>query len=132
MLHMKYVETLTLRNTTRQRIPPLPFQAIKDAALGKNYSLSLVFCGDKLSRRLNRTTRGKDKPTNILSFPLDKQEGEIFIDLQLCKRQAPSFERNFENFIGFLFIHGLIHLKGMDHGSRMESEEVRLRKQFKI
>lgn len=125
-------ETLSIRNTTRQRIPSLPFQAMKDAALGKNYSLSLVFCGDRLSRRLNRASRSKDKPTNILSFPLDKHEGEIFIDLRLCRKQAPGFERKFENFIGFLFIHGLIHLKGLDHGSRMEHEEVQIRRRFKI
>src|SRR4051812_17392376 len=103
-------ESLTIRNTTKQAVPKLPFQAMKDAALGERYSLSLVFCGDKLSRRLNRTTRGKDKPTNILSFPLEKNEGEIFIDLNVARREAKSFERSFSNFVGFLFIHGLIHL----------------------
>jgi probable rRNA maturation factor len=124
--------TYTLKNTTKQRIPKLQFEAMKDAALGKSYSLSLVLCGDKLSRRLNRETRGKDKPTNILSFPLDKKEGEVFIDLNVARREAKNFDRSYENFVAFLFIHGLIHLKGFDHGSRMESEEVKLRKQFKI
>jgi probable rRNA maturation factor len=125
-------ESFSLRNTTKQRIPRLPFEDMKNAALGKSYSLSLVFCGDKLSRKLNRTHRDKDKPTNILSFPLDTENGEIFIDLRLARKQSPDFERNFENFIGFLFIHGLIHLKGYEHGSRMESEEVKMRARFKI
>ena len=105
---------------------------MKDAVLGKNYELSLVFIGDKLSRRLNRERREKDKPTNILSFSLDKTAGEIFINLRLSRKQAQDFEREYENFIAFLFIHGLFHLKGFDHGSRMESKEKEIRKLFGI
>ena len=123
---------LDIRNTTKSRIPSLPFEQMKDATLGTRYELSLVFCGDKLSRRLNRTHRSKDKPTNILSFPVDKNSGEIFIDLRVVRREHKKFERNFENFLAFLFIHGLVHLKGMDHGSRMEREESKIRRSFNI
>ncbi|KND48833.1 MAG: putative rRNA maturation factor YbeY [Parcubacteria bacterium C7867-005] len=105
---------------------------MKDAVLGKKYELSLVFIGDKKSQNLNRTYRDKNKPTNILSFSLSKSSGEIFINLRLSKKQAKNFDRKFDNFIGFLFIHGLFHLKGFDHGDTMEKRESFLRKKFGI
>lgn len=125
-------EKLNIRNTTKQRTPTLPFEAMKNAALGKDYELSLVFCGDKLSRRLNRKLRVKDKPTNVLSYEIDPKLGEIVICLPRCRREHAKFGRTFGNFVGFLFIHGLFHLKGLDHGSRMEHEESKLCKRFGI
>ena len=71
-------------------------------------------------------------PTNILAFPLGKEEGEIFIDLKKSRADAPLFERVYSNFVGFLFIHALLHLKGFEHGSKMERKEVSLRNRFKI
>jgi probable rRNA maturation factor len=110
----------------------IPFEKIADASLGKGYELSLVFCDSKFSKNLNKIYRGKDKPTNILSFPLSKTSGEIFIDLELCKKEAKKFGQTYTNFVGFLFIHGLLHLKGMRHGDTMERAETRLRKLFNI
>ncbi len=123
---------LTISKTIKGKLPSLPFDLMKEAVLGKDYDLSLVFVADKLSRRLNRERREKDKPTNILSFSLDDSNGEIFINLKLATKQAPEFERDPKNFIAFLFIHGLFHLKGFDHGSRMESKEKEIRKMFGI
>lgn len=108
------------------------FANIKEKALGKDYSLSLVFIGERRSRKINRTYREKDKSTNILSFTLDKKSGEIFITPALVKRQTKKFDRNFKNLMTFLFIHGLMHLKGYDHGSTMERAEQKLRKQFGV
>ena len=105
---------------------------MKNAVLGKNYELSLVCIGNKASQRLNKAYRGKDMPTNILAFPLGKEEGEIFIDLKKSRADAPLFERAYSNFVGFLFIHALLHLKGFEHGSKMEGKEVSLRNRFKI
>jgi ssRNA-specific RNase YbeY (16S rRNA maturation enzyme) len=50
----------------------------------------------------------------------------------MTKLEAKKFDREYENFLGFLFIHGLVHLKGYDHGSTMESIEIQFRKQFGI
>ena len=105
---------------------------MKEVALGKNYSLSVVFLNARLSRKLNRQYRGKNKPTDILSFPLGKKSGEIFICPSESKTEAKKFERTFKNFLGFLFIHGLVHLKGFDHGSRMERLERKYRAKFRI
>lgn len=105
---------------------------MKDAVLGKNYSLSVVIADTKLIQKLNNIHRGKNKPTDILSFPLDKKEGEMFLNLAKCKIKAKEFDRTFENYLAFVFIHGLVHLKGFDHGSKMESIEKKFRKKFEI
>ncbi len=123
---------LEILNKTKGKLPSLPFSDIKDAVLGKHYNLSLVFVGDTTSRKLNRAYRNKDKPTNVLSFALSKDEGEMFINLKKARSELALFDEKFPNFIGFLFIHGLLHLKGLDHGSTMEREELKFRKKFQI
>ena len=122
----------TITNKTKNTLPSVSFALMKDVVLGKKYSLSLVFVGNKKSQELNNSYRGKNKPTNILSFPLDKTTGEIFINLSLAKKESPRFDRKPTNFVAFLFIHGLMHLKGMTHSSTMEKAEAKLRKKFKI
>ncbi len=126
------METFTITNKTKSALPNVPFAKIKDAALGKDYSLSLVFIGERRSKQLNGSYRSKNKSTNVLSFTLDKKSGEIFITPALVKRQTGKFGRNFQNLTAFLFIHGLMHLKGYDHGSTMERAEAKLRKQFRV
>lgn len=124
------MDSFSFVNTTKGKPPRLPFFAIKNAVLGKTYDLSLAFIGSTRSRRLNKTYRNKDKPANVLSFPLEKNAGEIFIDLSVAKKQARSFDKTYTQFVGLLFIHGLFHLKGFQHGSRMEREEENIRKRF--
>lgn len=91
---------------------------IKNHILGEKYELSLVFAKNELMKKLNTIYRGKNKPTNVLSFPLTKNEGEIFIN-QKNKKETP-----------LLFIHALLHLKKYKHGEKMEKEEEKLLKKF--
>jgi probable rRNA maturation factor len=123
---------ITISKTIKAGLPRLPFAEMADKVLPKDYELSLVFCADTLSRKLNNEHRGKDTPTNILSFTLDKKTGEIFINLELARRQAKKFDRKPDNFVAFLFIHGLFHLIGLDHGATMERAEEKVRKAFRI
>ncbi len=125
-------ENFSITNKTRMKIPVVPFTKIKNEALGEKYDLSLVFIGEDRSRYLNRTYRGKNKPTNVLSFEIEKNQGEVFITPKLVRKETKLFDRKFDNLVAFLFIHGLMHLKGMEHGSTMEKAEVKLRKKFKI
>ncbi|MBI2673739.1 MAG: rRNA maturation RNase YbeY [Candidatus Zambryskibacteria bacterium] len=106
----------SIKNTTRKKIPGVPFKKIKEQVLGKKYELSLVFCDNALSRKLNSTYRQKDRATNVLSFEISSNSGEIFINLSQTK--IFSAEK--------LFIHGLLHLKGMEHGDTMEQTEKKL------
>lgn len=121
-------DNLSINKTTRGRIPNLPFEYLKNKVLGKNYNLSLVFIGDKLSRKYNKEYLNKDKSTNILSFPYSSSSGEIFLNLAQTKREHSSFGFNIKKFQAFLFIHGLLHLKGLTHGSRMEKAETKILK----
>jgi probable rRNA maturation factor len=123
-------DKFSIRTLSKGKLPRLPFLEIKNAILGKDYDLSVVFIGDKRSATLNKTHRGKDKPANVLSFPLEKNSGEIFLNPRRAQKEASQFGESYKNFLGFLFIHGLLHLKGFDHSSKMESEEKRFRKKF--
>jgi probable rRNA maturation factor len=123
---------ITKKVKTSPAIAGLPFDDMKNAVLGKRYELSLVLTGNGLSKKLNSIYRGKNRPTNVLSFPLSKKVGEIFIDLHLAKRESALHNQRVENYVGKLFIHGLLHLKGMAHGGRMEHEEEKLVKRFNI
>lgn len=129
---MQTQSNFQISNTTKGSLPRLPFASLKDAVLGKKYELSLVIAGDALSRRLNLQFRDKDKPANVLSFPFTKNEGEIFLNLKRAKIEASDFEETYTNFVAHLFIHGLFHLKGYAHGSRMESEERKVLKRFNL
>lgn len=115
---------------TKGKLPRLPFLQMKDAILGKRYDLSIVFATPKISQDLNRTHRGKDYPTNILSFPLSDTSGELVISLATVRRDAPNFDKPYGKFLCFLMIHGMLHLKGYDHGSTMERQEALLSKKF--
>jgi probable rRNA maturation factor len=124
--------SLTITNTTKGKLPRLPFAKMAAAVLGPEYEASLVIVSPQKSRELNRIYRAKDSSTNILSFPIDKNEGDIFIDLKKARSECALFERSYTNFVGFLFIHGLFHLKGFDHSSKMEVQEQKVRKLFSI
>ena len=123
---------LSISNTTKAKLPRLAFSSIKNAALGSAYDLSLVFVSSARMKQLNHIHRDIRKPTDILSFPLSDSDGEMYICLSETKKEAKKFNRTYENFLGFLFIHGCVHLKGFDHSSTMERIEAQLRRQFKI
>ncbi len=127
-------DSFSITNTLKIT-PPIRgviFNSMKDAALGKKYCLSVVIVGNAKSRNLNRSYRGIDRATDILSFSVSKNEGEIFLNPYAAKKKSKEFGRGEENFLQFLFIHGLCHLKGMTHGRIMEKEEEKLRKKFKV
>ncbi len=129
---MEETYNFSLINNTKGKLPRLPFAHMKNTVLGKEYDLSLVFVDDEESRRISIETKRKNYIPNVLSFPLDDISGEIFINPFEAGRQAKSFGRTPENMIGFLYIHGLAHLKGMDHGVTMERTEAKFRKRFGI
>lgn len=111
-------------------LPSLPFLDIKETILGKKYTLTLIFCTPKESQERNKVYRDKDYPTNILSFPLTENEGEIYISLITARRDAKKFEMSYIEFLHLLVIHGCLHLKGHDHSSTMEALEEKYSKQF--
>lgn len=121
-----------ITNTTKSKLPNFDFEKMKDAVLGKKYELSVIIIGKKEIQKLNKEYRDINKPTDILSFPLSDDFGEIYINPEMTKIEAKKFDRDYNNFFAFLFIHGLVHLKGFDHGSTMENIEAQFRKKFHI
>lgn len=119
-----------MHNTTYGQPPRLPYLAIKEAVLGKDYDLSLVFVGDKRSQTLNQAYKQKNKPASVLSFPLEKRAGEIYLNLPLAKRRQARYQHSYKKAVGHLFIHALFHLKGYDHSSTMEKREIELCQRF--
>jgi ssRNA-specific RNase YbeY (16S rRNA maturation enzyme) len=89
------------------------WERIKNQVLGKKFDLSVVFASNAMMKKLNETYRKKKGATNVLSFPLSKTMGEIFINK---KANRPDY----------LFIHSLLHLKGLEHGRRMDDEEKKI------
>ena len=125
-------QKFSIINETKGKLPSLPFEQIKNKILGKKYELTLIFVSEKKIHSLNKLYRKVDSPTDILSFSNEKNSGEIFICQKVSKEKAPDFEREYNNFIVFLFIHSCVHLLGYDHGNKMEALEVKYRKFFKI
>ncbi len=125
------MENFSLAHTTRSA-PPLNIQygEIKNLILKKNYKLSLVFVGTKKAKNLNTQYRNKTYIPDILSFPLDRNTGEIYICLPVVKKKAHSQKMSLKSYVLFLYIHGLLHLKGFSHGVKMDTIENRLMKQF--
>lgn len=99
------------------------FSVIKNDILGKKYSLSIAYVSAKKSKEINKIYRKKDKSTNVLSFALKKNEGELVLCKEVIKKEAKKEKRDFDRYLQFLVIHGMLHLKGMRHGKKMEKAE---------
>jgi probable rRNA maturation factor len=100
--------------------------AAEEIELSDKAELSLVLAGDDFIRKLNLEFRGIDSPTDVLSFPQedDLLLGDIVISLETAERKAAEAEISLKEETAFLFIHGLLHLKGYDHNSEEEEEKM--------
>jgi rRNA maturation RNase YbeY len=106
------------------------------AALRVGGEVALVLSGDRLVHRLNRQYRGKDRPTDVLSFPGDGAEGtlgDIVISLDTAARNARGLGRTLLQELDVLALHGFLHVLGYDHEAddgTMNRLETRLRKRL--
>ncbi len=105
---------------------------------GSSLSLSLV--NDRAIQELNRVHRGKDLPTDVLSFPLaqsadpsriERMLGDVVISIETARRQAADYDAPLRDEVHRLLIHGILHVLGHDHEegtqrAEMEREEKRL------
>ncbi len=93
--------------------------------------VSLVFTDDAHIRELNAGWRGKDKPTNVLSFPAARMKtpaggprllGDVVLAFETCQREAAEEAKPIENHVTHLVVHGVLHLLGYDHEDDDEAE----------
>lgn len=91
----------------------------------KNQEISLAFVSDAEIKKLNKTYRGLNQATDILSFSGDGDYlGEIIIDYDQIKRQAGDFNNSAEKELIFILTHGLLHLIGYD--DKTENERLKM------
>jgi probable rRNA maturation factor len=85
--------------------------------LARGTSFGCLITGDPELRRLNRQFRGKNQPTDVLSFPSGTPDalGEIAISADRAWAQARAYGHSLGDELGILMLHGLLHLKGYDH-----------------
>ena len=92
--------------------------------------VSLLLTDDAGMRELNRTWRGLDKPTNVLSFPGSgpsspegvRHLGDIALAFETVAREAAEEHKSLEDHIAHLIVHGTLHLLGHDHEADAEAE----------
>lgn len=107
------------------------------AALDRDATVTLRFVGASEGRRLNANYRGRDYPTNVLTFVYDaaiasgRLAGDIVLCVPVLRREARAQQRSLRAHCAHLVIHGMLHLQGYDHersadALRMEARETEL------
>ena len=101
------------------------------AILTKDVELTIRLVDIKESQELNRQFSGKDKPTNVLSFPFEVPEGielnllgDIVICIEVVAQEALVQNKNLHSHWAHMVIHGCLHLLGYDHISDMDAVEM--------
>lgn len=124
---------------------PLIMQAftevLKRESLSTEVEVGLTFVDDEYIRELNRDYRGKDTPTDVLSFPQDDDDGfvsvpgmprllgDIIISMPRAVEQAETYGHSVEREVVYLAVHGMLHLLGYDHEDEEGRSEMRRREE---
>ncbi len=108
-------------------------------AVGLAGAVDVLLADDRTLRRLNRDFRGKDKATDVLSFPAAEfagdYVGDLAISLDMAARQAREQGHSLRDEVRVLLLHGLLHLSGMDHETdrgEMAAKEAELREKLRL
>ena len=113
-------------------------------AVGLTGEVEVLLTSDAELKRLNKAFRGKNKATDVLSFPTppafgnqhtDEHAGDLAISLETAARQAAEHGHTLPDELKILLLHGLLHLDGEDHetdSGEMAARELALRKQLKL
>ena len=118
-----------ITNLTRRPSPRFAYAKVAEEVL-PGWNISLVFVGPTKARELNERLRAKSYIPNVLSYEVGEKSGEILICLAEAEKQAPAHSMPSREFVLYLFIHGLLHLKGWAHGATMEKCERTLMARF--
>jgi probable rRNA maturation factor len=123
-------------------------RALQLERLMEQAELSIILTTDEEVRRLNREYRGIDAPTDVLSFPMGAETteggqdaflapegvrmlGDVVISYPQAVRQAVEYGHSLQREVGFLTVHGILHLLGLDHETP-EEERVMFAKQEEV
>ena len=107
----------------------------------KNANMSVILIDDNKMKELNKTYRGVDRTTDVLSFALEdnnkidmpiRELGEVYVSIPKMKEQAKEFNHSEKRELSFLVCHGLLHLLGYDHTKSEEEEKLQFGLQEEI
>jgi probable rRNA maturation factor len=112
-----------------------------DGASGEHLIVDVTLADDAEQRRLNRTYRGQDMPTNVLAFPQGMPDssrsdapvllGDVVLAFETVRREAAEQHKPLANHLRHLVVHGVLHLLGFDHEeakqtAEMEANEIKI------
>jgi probable rRNA maturation factor len=133
-------ETETLKQDQLEMLEKLLSYAAKEEGVEAGSEVSIMFVNNERITEINRDYRGKDQPTDVISFALDDEEegddpivfdeqiphllGEIVISVPKIEEQAADYGHSFERELGFLCVHGFLHLLGYDHMTDEDEKEM--------
>ena len=100
----------------------------------ENVVFNVIFVDNQTIRQINKEYRGIDKETDVISFALEDQKddfqleervlGDIFICIPRMQEQAVSYDHSEKRELAFLVVHGLLHLLGYDHQTKIDEEKM--------
>lgn len=115
--------------------------ALKSEGFPRSAEVSITFTDDEGIRKMNSEYRGKDCPTDVLSFPLFDDDygdgmpaalGDIVISLERALLQAQEYGHSLEGEVAFLCVHSVLHLLGYDHETGEKEEKEMFEKQESV
>ncbi|SDI30963.1 rRNA maturation RNase YbeY [Dolosicoccus paucivorans] len=130
-----------LQEADYQMIQSLIEQSATYLKLDSDFEVDISLVDNEQIQELNATYRQIDRPTDVLSFALNDQgvdeedwmleleemskfSGDIIISIPKAKEQAKEYNHSFERELGFLVVHGFLHLNGYDHETEEERQEM--------
>lgn len=131
-------ETSTLGDGELQFVEKILQHAAKEENVGAS-EVSVTFVTNEMIQSINKEYRGKDAPTDVISFAMEEMGegemeivgsleprvlGDIIISLDRTKEQAADYGHSFERELGFLAVHGFLHLLGYDHMNEADEKEM--------
>jgi probable rRNA maturation factor len=104
---------------------------LREEAWQGNGILSVVFVSDSEIQGLNARFLGKERPTDVIAFPLDDEEdeiwGEIYISVDRAREQAEEYDVTFPEELVRLVIHGILHLLGEEDDTKSDRKKMKER-----
>lgn len=118
-----------------RRIRSIAEKILRFEEQGDNTELSIVLCDDDFIQKLNHEYLGRNRPTDVISFPLDDDEieteikllGDVVISIETASRQALKLRHSLSLELVFLLVHGILHLLGYDH-AQTKTEMARMKR----
>ncbi|MCP1145327.1 rRNA maturation RNase YbeY [Lysinibacillus endophyticus] len=147
MLNIDFLdETNQVQESHIELVEKLLQHAANELSIEDGSEVSITFVTNEAIHEINREYRDKDQPTDVISFALEEMGegeieivgedlprilGDIIISIDRTREQAEEYGHSFERELGFLAVHGFLHLLGYDHMTP-EDEKVMFGKQDEI